>query len=84
MEGKVKIYCEACEKYTPILIHTVWPKEISTDFTDYWTDIQCRKCSLVITTIEVDEPGDYAIVKVKPKKEINYDQTTKKQIKSSF
>ena len=59
----VKIFCVACDKYTPLEIEPLQVDEQNGE--RIWGDIVCPKCHLVICSLSADEPGLYAMVKAR-------------------
>ena len=58
----IRFYCEQCEKFQPVIIG-----KLDTD--KLWADILCKKCKLVLATIESDKPGICKVEYSEPKKE---------------
>lgn len=56
-----RIYCEVCRRHQPLLIEKMG-KDLLNEI--IWGDLLCSVCKLVITTLEVDEEGDYEFKKV--------------------
>ena len=50
----IRVFCEGCQDF-----RTVVTTALKTDHYNAkpWTDLMCKKCKLVIATIEADEPG---------------------------
>ena len=57
-----KIYCPNCHSFQPFLVDKMWKGK--RDRGAIWGDICCKTCLIVITSLEVDEPGIYEFVKV--------------------